>query len=127
MNILREKYHLELEMSYPFYAVAMTSVCDTAEGFERLSKALLEIDKCTNSNSKVIKTLTMPKPKSSGLSTADALELSDSEANRQNIGNKYIYAYPPGIPIIIPGEVIDGDIIRYIENLKLSGITVNGI
>lgn len=127
MNILREKYHLELEMSYPFYAVAMTSVCDTAEGFERLSKALLEIDKCTNSNSKVIKTLTMPKPKSSGLSTADALELSDSEANRQNIGNKYIYAYPPGIPIIIPGEVIDGDIIRYIENLKLSGVAVNGI
>ena len=41
---LRKDYQIELEMSRPFYAVAMTSICDAPEGFDRLAKALIEID-----------------------------------------------------------------------------------
>ena len=127
MNILRNKYHLELEMSYPFYAVAMTSVCDTEEGFKRLSAALLEIDKGIKSDGKAVPILTMPKPKNSGLSLQSALELSDSESNRLKISNRYIYAYPPGVPIIIPGEIFNSDIFEYIRKLEDSGVTVSGI
>lgn len=127
MNILRKKYHLELEMSYPFYAVAMTSVCDTAKGFERLSAALLEIDQSIKSDGKAVPILTMPKPSPSGLSLRDASELSDSESKRLKISNRYIYAYPPGVPIIIPGEIYDNNIFEYIQKLKLSGVTVGGI
>ena len=38
------KYHIQLEMAAKDYVIAMTSVCDSDEGFGRLKKALLEID-----------------------------------------------------------------------------------
>ncbi len=41
---LRKEYHLEVEMAGLDYVLAMTSVCDTEEGFARLEKALGEID-----------------------------------------------------------------------------------
>lgn len=125
MNILRNKYHLELEMSYPFYAVAMTSVCDTEKGFNRLSAALLEIDEGIKSDGKSVPILKMPKPKASGLSLVEASELSIGECFCRNISNQYIYAYPPGVPIIIPGEIIDDEIMMYIDRLREYGTFVN--
>ena len=41
---LREKYHLQMEMCSADYVIAMTSFCDTEEGFERLRKAVTELD-----------------------------------------------------------------------------------
>lgn len=43
-HILLERYHLQLEMALPNLALAMTSVGDTAEGFDRLCRAMEEID-----------------------------------------------------------------------------------
>ena len=43
-EILRDNYHLEMEMSELYYVIAMTSVCDTQEGYDRLYQALKEID-----------------------------------------------------------------------------------
>ena len=43
-DILRQQYHLEMEMCAPEYLVAMTSLMDTEKGLKRLSRALLEID-----------------------------------------------------------------------------------
>ena len=43
-EILRKKYHLEMEMEAEQYVLALTSVMDSREGFDRLVKALLEID-----------------------------------------------------------------------------------
>jgi arginine/lysine/ornithine decarboxylase len=43
-GLLRDNYKIETEMAAPEYALAMTSLCDTDEGFELLSEALLEID-----------------------------------------------------------------------------------
>ena len=39
-----EKYHIETEMTAEQYVIAMTSVMDTQEGFDRLKAALREID-----------------------------------------------------------------------------------
>ena len=44
MNVLREEYHLEMEMSAPNYVVAMTSVMDCEEGLNRLVNALKALD-----------------------------------------------------------------------------------
>ena len=43
--VLRDRYCIELEMSRPKYAVAMTSICDRPDGFARLAAALREIDR----------------------------------------------------------------------------------
>ena len=43
-TILRIKYKIQLEMSSLHYALAMTSICDTDEGFQRLYEALFDIN-----------------------------------------------------------------------------------
>ena len=43
-NILRLKYKIEIERACDHYIIAMTSICDTKEGFTRLAAALSEID-----------------------------------------------------------------------------------
>ncbi|WP_255263183.1 hypothetical protein [Anaerococcus prevotii] len=37
----------------------------------------------------------------------------------------FIYAYPPGIPILVPGELIDEDIIKNIKFLLANNINMN--
>ena len=44
-ELLRLKYHLQLEMRAPDYVLAMTSIADTDEGFDRLACAMEEIDR----------------------------------------------------------------------------------
>ena len=43
-NILREEHKIEIERVYDNYIIAMTSICDTPEGFTRLANALHTID-----------------------------------------------------------------------------------
>ena len=43
-DLLREKYHLQLEMACETYALAMLSMMDTQEGIRRLVAALKDID-----------------------------------------------------------------------------------
>jgi len=45
ISIIRSEFEIELEMIRPNYALAMTSICDTAEGFNRLSEALTSLDR----------------------------------------------------------------------------------
>lgn len=42
------------------------------------------------------------------------------------ISGEFLMAYPPGIPILCPGEIISKDIIEYTEELKAAGLYVQG-
>lgn len=44
-QILRDKYHLEMEMCGADYVTAIAAIGDSKKGLKRLKKALLEIDK----------------------------------------------------------------------------------
>ena len=48
-DVLREEHRIELELACGDYAIAMTSLCDTAEGFARLADALCAIDRSLKS------------------------------------------------------------------------------
>ena len=124
MELLRSEYQIELEMAYPFYAVAMTSVCDRAEGFTRLAEALKEIDCSLTDKSQKIRFKSMPEQQESCMSLREALKLTDKDAEKRGVSNKYIYAYPPGIPIIVPGEAVSEDINEYIDYLIKEGVRV---
>ena len=127
---LREKYSLELEMAYPTYALAMTSVCDTPKGLERLSKALLETDKTLTSTKNAPTFPSLPKPMKIRMTAAEIDSLPDVALTREraasgrHISRDYIYAYPPGIPIVAPGEIVGTFEYEYIELLKKSGINI---
>lgn len=132
-SMLRDKYSLELEMMSKSYVIAMTSVCDTEEGLQRLANALSEIDisiqKVNGINQAfeyVCGDLIYP-PAQVVKMKSQVCELADAE---NKISAEYIWAYPPGIPIIIPGEKITQENVQniksYISN-KISLISTSGL
>ena len=138
---LRRKYHLEMEMTAPEYVIAMTSLMDTEEGFERLGTALLEIDgalrRRTESGRKEKAASETPEGLESKLLhpvrrmlICEAMD-ADTErtAFQDTVGKasaEFVYLYPPGIPIIAPGEVFTDAIVEKIMAYKAAGLLVQG-
>ena len=138
---LRRKYHLEMEMTAPEYVIAMTSLMDTEEGFERLGTALLEIDgvlrRGMESGRKEKAASETPEGLESKLShpvrrmlICEAMD-ADTErtAFQDTVGKvsaEFVYLYPPGIPIIAPGEVFTDAIVEKIMAYKAAGLLVQG-
>ena len=138
---LRRKYHLEMEMTAPEYVIAMTSLMDTEEGFERLGTALLEIDgvlrRRMESGRKEKAASETPEGLESKLShpvrrmlICEAMD-ADTErtAFQDTVGKvsaEFVYLYPPGIPIIAPGEVFTDVIVEKIVAYKAAGLLVQG-
>ena len=138
---LRRKYHLEMEMTAPEYVIAMTSLMDTEEGFERLGTALLEIDgvlrRRMESGRKEKAASETPEGLESKLShpvrrmlICEAMD-ADTErtAFQDTVGKvsaEFVYLYPPGIPIIAPGEVFTDAIVEKIMAYKAAGLLVQG-
>ena len=145
---LRRKYHLEMEMTAPEYVIAMTSLMDTEEGFERLGTALLEIDgalrHCVESEqqkekgeSKGKKRCETPEATESKVShpirRTLICEAMDADTERTafqdtvgKVSAEFVYLYPPGIPIIAPGEVFTDAIVEKIVAYKAAGLLVQG-
>ena len=125
-DILRKDYKIEVEMSSNYYIIAMTSICDSKESFERLLNALKEIDLKLEEveDNTVSYKIQLPKKE---MTINEALESKNFKLeNYKNLEGKiskeYIFAYPPGIPIITPGEVFDKNIINIIESYIKSNI-----
>lgn len=116
---LLKDYKIEIEMALPEYAMAMTSLADSYEGLGRLSAALEDIDqKLSVSEKKPF--YFPPKPKIKGLFTEKesvAAELVSLEQSAGRISLDFIFAYPPGCPIVAPGEEITTEIVEYIEDI----------
>ncbi len=58
--------------------------------------------------------------------TAETEKCLSSEAEGR-ISADYVYAYPPDIPIVVPGEVISGTAISDVNKMIRQGITIIGI
>jgi len=131
LEILREKYHIVMEMEAPDYVLGMTSICDTKEGFERLTKALLAIDGrlCIydvqkNRSAIHIKPVQAMLPQEVMEQKSEQIKLSNSIGR---ISATFISLFPPGSPVLVPGERIDVEFLDYIEQVKQEGISITGL
>ncbi len=135
-DILLEKYHLQLEMAAGTYCLAMFSMMDDEEGYERLAEALNEMD-CSMGNGNLCEPRTvserveLPKPRES-MPIHEAYDAPTIKVPlAQSIGRvsgDFVMLYPPGIPFLVPGEEISTDVVAYIrenaeKNLNLIGLT----
>ncbi len=147
-EMLLHKYHLQPEMAAGRYVLAMFTIGDTKEGYERLTKALLEIDEYITAEwSKTAATATQP---AEGNRMADAVTpvciqkktqavigigrawdtpkewvlLKDAEGKT---AGEYVNLYPPGSPIIVPGEIFTKDILTEIAAYRQQGFHVQGV
>ncbi len=142
---LLNKYKIQMEMVSKDYVLGMTSICDTEEGFRRLGDALLETDVEIGYNrqeaeeinyrnykiSSVIEDRRNTKkrpdivmlPHNAYEAPIKTLPLSECAGY---IAAEYIYLYPPGIPLLVPGERIDTDLIVEILRYKENGLSIQG-
>lgn len=127
-TILRDKYKIELEMAYNSYAIAYTGLLDSKENIMALANALVDIDATLSPCKSASTAVTLPPIPPHKLSVSEALCHSgevlpiDKAINR--ISCEYIWAYPPGIPLIIPGEAVTQQIANAIKTLQSKGINV---
>ena len=108
------------------YIIAMTSIYDTEKGFTRLINALQDIDKkCIYTEKENITLNHIPKMKIKPCEVEDTKkEFVDIENCCGRVSGEYIYAYPPGIPIISIGEVFDEKAVNTIKYLIEKGVNV---
>ena len=139
MERLREEFHLELEMACGDYALAMTSVCDRKEGFQRLSDALHQIDiqlceekknlnKEENKEDEILFSLQkMECAARIGQMEEEEMERVGWENCAGRIAGEYAYLYPPGIPLIVPGEIITEGLIKQIAYYRKRRFRIQGL
>lgn len=127
--ILRRDYFIQVEMSTLQSVVAISTVADQMDGFQKLFNALHEID-CKNDYiitemfDIINTTAKVFHPFAASQKRKVRVDLKDA---KNRICGQYITLYPPGIPILIPGEVITHDIICTLNHYINHGLTVIGI
>ncbi len=136
---LINKYHIQPEMVTCNYVLCMTSVMDTDEGFERLKNALLELDRLQEEALYTAQQSLSPADSFTrvelnphneklyeiyeveGMST-ERVSIFDA-VNR--VSADYIFTYPPGIAMIVPGERIDNKVLDIIKYINEQGVEIN--
>ena len=136
-QLLREKYHIILEMEAPGYVLAMTSICDTSEGYARLERALSEIDQelCRERKECRIPKVNRTEPEMEypiqAMSPEDAWNKPSTkiefDKSTGRISREFLCLFPPGSPVLVPGELISTSLIKYITQVKQEGISVTGL
>lgn len=115
-SILRTEYNIEIEMASTDYLVAMTSICDSDYNFNALADALLSIDQSLSYKTfDKTSRIAIPEKYCEPYEIGDDRELINISQAVNKVCCEYVFAYPPGIPILVPGEIISRDIIDLIE------------
>lgn len=126
MECLRRQYHIELEMAAGDYAIAMTGLGTQKEHLDALADALLALDAACAAVSGSVQMPNVPPIPARACGVARALEqAAECIPLRQTPGRvsgEYIWAYPPGIPLMIPGERIDEGFVAAILELERRGV-----
>lgn len=136
-EMLLKEHHLQLEMAAETYALAMFTVNDTEEGYRRMRAALLRIDAALDSGEMDCATNERcpgyPVQMDSGdqISLARAwdrekryVSLEESEGCR---AGEFVNLYPPGIPLLVPGERIAPQQPAYLRRCVEKGLKVQGL
>ena len=129
--ILYEKYAIQMELSDFYNVLAVGSFGDTKEGMDRLLTALKEISKeYYEVNKPIADFLDIPpiptkiiNPREAFYADKKSVPLSESLGK---ISGEFLLAYPPGIPLLCPGEIITSHIIDYVNDLKKANLYVQG-
>lgn len=124
-NILRNEYGFECEAANLRHVILMATVGDDFTVYEKLSGVLKEIDGRLKS--------TVIKPIPCRIFNDEeydfSLEPADSEFVELNKSNgricaEFVYAYPPGIPILFPNALITSETIHMISDLMNHGVNL---
>lgn len=139
-EILLHRYHLQMEMLAGTYVLAMTTVGDTQEGLDRLRDALLEIDKEIDTRQGRPAAIETDLPLSGrqpalekvwtiaeAVNRRDKIQKRSFEDSIGYISVEYAYLYPPGSPLIVPGERITKEAVEILHWYQEHDFSIEGL
>ncbi|MFA6947532.1 MAG: aminotransferase class I/II-fold pyridoxal phosphate-dependent enzyme [Eubacteriales bacterium] len=128
-DILRDEYDIQVEFGDLSNILCYLSVGDRSRDVERLLGALSEIHRLYKRSAvgmmktEYISPSVTMSPQDAFYAAKRSLALEDSAGR---VATEFVMCYPPGIPILAPGEVITRDIIDYIKYAKEKGCSLTG-
>ena len=128
-DLLRDEYDIQIEFGDIGNILAYISVGDREREIERLVGALGEIrrkykkERAGMLNDEYINPYVAISPKEAFF--AEKVSLPINETNGR-ICTEFVMCYPPGIPILAPGEKITGEILNYIRYAREKGCFMTG-
>ncbi len=132
-DILADRYGLIVEMASVSYVICISSVVDSAASYDILFKAIEEIDSGLEYRSIVDGSRAMDiisgrrSAMVPGKAWDETSEMVPLELSVGRISGAFVYAYPPGIPVLAPGEIVDERAVCGIDTMIRSGLNVSGV
>ncbi|MDH5656611.1 MAG: DegT/DnrJ/EryC1/StrS family aminotransferase, partial [Spirochaetia bacterium] len=133
-NLLRKKFGIQVEMSSHMHNILILTGGNSINDIRSLTDALKKIDSETEFQKRnQVFSLFNPKnnfpesaypPHEAFYKTYELCEISQSEGR---VCAEFIMLYPPGIPLIVPGEVINSFIIEKIKIMKENNVSLHGM
>ncbi len=129
-DILRKQYHIQVEYSYAQGIVLIPTIANTKEDFTALINALFSIDFEELSNVREYDTIEYEHPEVA-YTLRDAFYISKEDVELYNatgrVSGEFVIPYPPGVPLIVPGEIISKQLLERINQLSRFGTQIIGI
>ena len=128
-DILRDEYDIQLEFGDIANTLAYVSIGDRKKDIERLISALADIKRIYRKDpARLLKTeyiepIVDATPKDAFYANKKSLPLEDCAGETVA---EFVMSYPPGIPILAPGERITREILNYIRYAKKKGCQITG-
>ncbi len=128
---LRDEFKIQVEMSDLYNIVAITTIGDEEEDYRRFVRALTDMAQDFGGTVPPVKgpKAGLPVPESACMPW-EAVYLEKEcvpvEACIGRIAGEMVIPYPPGIPVLMPGEVITPESMDYVKQCRASGIKING-
>jgi arginine/lysine/ornithine decarboxylase len=133
-QILNTRYHIQVEMADPFHILVIVSIGDRQDDLRRLVEALREIAKEHASPAAPSALASEPLPvfAHEAVITPREAFFADQEyiPLDQSIGkvsSEIVTVYPPGIPVLAPGEIVTAEAVAYLKRMLILGATVDGL
>lgn len=132
-DILLRKYHLQLEMAAGKYCLAMFTMADGEEAYQRMTRALLEIDREAEHGGNTLSAVTPGRIQNAQavFPLYQAWDMPWEECLLEQSAGKcsaeFVNLYPPGTPILVPGEQITEEISRTLAAYVGMKLTVQGV
>ena len=128
-DLLRDEYDIQIEFGDIGNILAYISIGDRIQDIERLVGALADIKRLYSRDGKdlIAGEYIQPKlvlsPQEAFYSERKSLTLDESVGQ---VCGEFVMCYPPGIPILAPGERITREIVDYIQFAKERGCSLQG-
>lgn len=128
---LRNNYGIQMELSNIYGVLGLATIGNDEEDFDRLYKALSCISQEVGEKEIAeipFYSYSIPKQV---LTPREALYRQKRKVNLEEaigqISGEYLIPYPPGIPILVPGEIIEEEMISYTKAMITRGMEVTGL